>query len=268
MRITSLELKIIEKLNYKTVLPLGDKPCNIELPFIKGEISGLPDDLDAIIVTSDLQGLVVDNGKEELLGEVLPEFLKLFLEVEFPDLKPEKIGIFLCGDFFATLTKRGGLGDVRNVWNKFNLNFKWVAGISGNHDSFGTTIEFEKLKSSEGIYYITKETIKIGNLKISGISGIIGKPEKPNRIMEEEYLKLLEKLLSKEPDVLLLHQTPDFPALNLRGNSKIRDILEKCESTLVFCGHNHWQHPLVDLKNKTQILNADSRVIILINKKV
>ena len=263
MRIQYLNEQPIEKINYKTLEP-GGKVANAELPVLVGEITDLPENLDGIVVTSDLQGIVAKGNEEFLLGEVVAEIIPILIEIEL-GIKPRKVGVALGGDLFASLTKRGGLGDVRTVWNKFKSSFKWVVGISGNHDAFGDTISFEEFRKAEEIYYLDKEFKEIDGIDIAGISGIIGKPDRVNRRSEEEYLAILKKLLSKNPNIILLHQTPNNYIEKIDGDEKITNIIEKSNQTLVFCGHNHWDRPLLEFSNKTQVLNVDSRVVILKN---
>lgn len=263
MKIQNLNEQPIEKLNYKTVEP-GGKVINSELPILAGEITDLPENLDGILVASDLQGIVVRGNNEILLGEILAEILPIIIEIEL-GIKAEKTGVVLCGDLFASLDKRGGLGDVRKVWDTFRNSFKWVAGIAGNHDSFGNKVRFEEFKKTEGIYYFDKEFKEIEGVKIAGISGIIGKPGRVNRRSEEDYLEILKNLLKKNPDILLLHQTPNNYVEGLGGDENITKIIENSNQTLVFCGHYHWNRPILEFSNKTQVLNVDSRVVILKN---
>ena len=240
----------------------------VSLEIWKGvaDLKGL--DLDALIFTSDLQGTVIEGSDEFLLGEKLPNFLKLLIEVEFPHLKAHKIGVCLSGDLYATLEKRGGLGDVKNVWRAFNNAFKWVVGVAGNHDDFGNKSIFEAFKREEGIYYLNHDIQKVDSLEVGGISGIIGNNNKVNRLAESDFLKYLKQILLKQPKLLLLHQGPDFSKKALMGDSKIREIIEQSPVNLIVCGHCHWHISLVTFDNGTQILNVDSRVVILTNSKV
>ena len=171
MKIQNFKEQPIEKINYKTLEP-GGKVINAELPILVGEITDLPGNLDGIVVTSDLQGIVLREDNEFLLGEVIAEILPVLIEIEL-GIRPEKTGVALGGDFFASLDKRGGLGDVRKIWNIFKNGFKWVVGIAGNHDAFGDAMSFEEFKKEEGIYYIDKEFREIEGISIAGISGII-----------------------------------------------------------------------------------------------
>ncbi|MBL7825245.1 MAG: metallophosphoesterase, partial [Saprospiraceae bacterium] len=100
--------------------------------------------------------------------------------------------------------------------------------------------------------------------QIAGISGIIGRPEQPNRMTQDDFLAALKQLLLRHPEFILLHEGPDYPPKNLDGNSEIRSVIEKSPANLIFCGHRHWPTPLINLKNGTQIVNVDKRVVILL----
>jgi 3',5'-cyclic-AMP phosphodiesterase len=273
MRIIDLEVDPIENYPY-WIVQSGEFDINgnqilkeINLPILIGKVSGLEKDIDAIIATSDLQGMIKNEGGEHLLGEKLPEFLSVLIEMELPELDKKRMGVVLCGDLYTTLKKRGERGDVKEVWRKFNNNFKWVAGVAGNHDDFGSDVEFEKFKQEDSIFFLDRQIKEIDKIKIGGISGIIGRSDKPQRIEEKEYLSILKKLLNKEPTMILLHQGPSVVEANLEGSVEIRNMIECSPSNLIFCGHSHWESPLVVLKNGSQIINLDGRVLILINKK-
>ncbi len=247
----------------------GLKPVfQAQLPIYIAYVDEIPSGLDALIVASDLQGNIRTKDEIILLGEVLPAFLAEFIEKEIKTISPEFTGVMLCGDMYATLMKRGGLGDVRNVWFAFREHFKWVAGVAGNHDDYGGfqgKIEF-KLKEKD-IYFLEKESVEIDELKIGGVSGIIGNKKKLFRVPEEEYLDHILNRLIKKPDVLLIHPSPSYQEENLIGSPEIRETLESSYiPTLVCSGHCHWKKHLVELKNGTQVLNADAKVFILIKK--
>lgn len=266
MRIQNLTEQFIESIQYKTVSS-GGKIVNAELPIILGEITGLPSNIHAIVVTSDLQGIVIKDNKEILLGEEVAEILPLFFEIEL-GIDPQNTIVALCGDLYASLERRGGIGDVRNIWNRFNTNFKWVTGIAGNHDCFGDTSAFEEFIKTDGIIFLEKEFKQIENMKIAGLSGIIGKPNRINRLDNDNYLCILKKLLLKNPDILVLHQAPYDPINNFGGDVNITKIIETSNPSIIFCGHYHWAKPLVEFKNTTQILNVDSRIVILKNNEI
>lgn len=267
----SLPQTSFESFPYLTVPPGGrDEHGNKRLmtkrlPIHLGEIHGLSTDLDCLIIASDLQGNVEEDGQYRLLGEALPEFLKLLFEVELPDINREKTGVLLCGDLFALPEKRGGHGDAKPVWRAFNEHFAWVAGVAGNHDDLGTKAEIEAFQREEGIFYLDHHVKKVGDLKIGGLSGVIGQSVRPNRLAESTYLSHLKKLLLKQPDILLVHQGPLHPQSprEREGSDAIRVLLESSPPNTICCGHDHWAQPHVLYANGSQVLNADARCFVL-----
>lgn len=219
-----------------------------------------------------------DQTVDRLLGELLPEHAKLLLEVYWPQLDPRRTGVLLCGDLYARRGKRGASGNPLPVWLAFREAFGWVAGVDGNHD-LTDEASAHRLHRAEGIHYLDAPGMVSAGpvpdgpapraagqqrpLRIAGLGGIIGRPDKPNRLPEKQYLQSLAKLLKQQPDCLLLHQSPGIPELGCMGEPLIRQALEAGPETVAFCGHTHWEQPLVQLDNGTQILNADGRLFIL-----
>ncbi len=88
-----------------------------------GRLSSLPNQLDAIIATADLEGREqfesATTEPPRLLGEVLPEQLASGV---LPSLgiRPERTVVVLDGDFYTVpaLDARGGSGDLRNICNE------------------------------------------------------------------------------------------------------------------------------------------------------
>ena len=272
MKITVDEIEPIEKYSYLEVgtgQSNNGKPIIIhkQLPIYLGEFESEKTNIDFLIICSDLQGAIEKEGEYKLIGEELPEFLKLLIEIEIGEFENPKIGVLLCGDLYTSLEKRGSSGDVRIVWKEFKKQFDWVIGVAGNHDRFGNEIEKEEFKAIENIHLLHKEIKEIDNLKIGGISGIIGRGDKTNRVDEKEYLGNLKKLLNKELDFVLLHETPNYPKLEFIGNEKIREVIEKEGKSNICCGHCHWEKTLLELENKSRIMNVVSKVVILKKKK-
>lgn len=238
------------------------------LPIFTGEFEKKGSEIDFLIICSDLQGMVDKKERYQLLGEELPAFLKMLLELELNADDNSQVGVLLCGDFFTSLEKRGSSGDVRKVWEKFEDQFKWVIGVAGNHDRFGTAEEKEIFKSKDNISLLHLETKTIDSLKIGGISGIIGRADKINRVEESQYLLQLKKLLKQNLDFILLHETPDYPPFGFIGNEKIRQTIEAGEPATICCGHCYWEKTQVKFENNSQIINVDSKVVILKNKNI
>lgn len=292
MKILKLNDQPIEQYDYLNAIP-GGEVAEAQLPIYHGTVSGLPEGIDALIVASDLQGIVpvprmethtmtadaaAESDMDVLLGVMLPAHVRLLLEVEWPEVDPDRVGVLLCGDLYARRGKRGASGNPVPVWLAFRQAFGWVAGVDGNHD-LTDEAGAHRLHSSKGIHYMdVPAVIDAGPpadgpaphaaaqsqlLRIAGLGGIIGRPDKPNRLPEKHYLQSVNKLLKQQPDCLLLHQSPGIPELGLRGEPLIRQALEAGPETVVFCGHTHWDTSLVQLNNGTQVVNADSKLFIL-----
>lgn len=275
------------------------------LPILHGTVTGLPASLDALIVASDLQGIISRSSAGELhtnstsvttsagmdiqqsvgevaventvhnelstntfqadllLGEVLPEHVRLLLAVEFPDIRPERVGVLLCGDLYAQRGRRGASGNPLPVWLAFQQTFGWVIGVDGNHDLVSTEVA-RRFQSEEGIHHIASPSIVTADqIQIAGVGGIIGRQDKPNRMDPASYLRSVRLLLQRQPDALLLHQSPGLAEQGLQGEALILHELAAGPKTVVFCGHTHWDTPMVELDNGTKVVNVDSRLLIL-----
>jgi 3',5'-cyclic-AMP phosphodiesterase len=235
------------------------------LPILAGRVDALPEGLEALLVTSDLQG-VVRSGKDNtthLLGEELVDvYVKLAAQGVVPS--PERTGVLLAGDLYAAPNgdKRGASGDVRSVWAAFARSFRWVAGVEGNHDRFGTDVEKSALLSQPNLHLIDYGTIALESLRIGGVSGIMGDPAKPGRRDTKQFLAALEVTLEAQPDLLLLHQGPTGAMAQL-GDPQVTALMRRYASMLTVCGHVHWEQPLADLNPSMQVLNVDCRAIVL-----
>ncbi len=231
-----------------------------QFPIFEGRVDALPEELDALVVASDLQGQI--DGA--LMGLSVPAWLELFLGLYLETCLAARVGVILGGDLFSLPTKRGGLGDVREVWSAFQRRFRWVAGVLGNHDQIGSRrTEMQAFQHKRGIFLFDGHSSKVDGLHLAGISGVIGRPEKPNCREATDYLACLTRLLSQRPDILILHEPPDFPSECFPGRVAVREALECGAATLVCCGHRHWPEPLRELTNGTQVLNCEGRIVIL-----
>lgn len=73
----------------------------------------------------------------------------------------------------------------------------------------------------------------------------------------------LSKLLKDDLDFVLIHETPCFPEYQLIGNSEIRKAIENGPESAICCGHCYWEHTLVKFQNQSQVINVDSKVLLL-----
>lgn len=266
MRILEIQEEPIDHIPYDMVAPRAwhpGEPRNIvpaRFPVLQGFVDELPEDIDALLVASDLQGHIHDD----LMGLAMPAMFEELLEVYAEDCAPSRVGVILGGDLFSLPNKRGGLGEVREVWRAFVSRFRWVAGVLGNHDQIGShNRDVPRFQHEQGVSLLDGSMARLDGLQIAGVSGVIGSSGKLNRRSASGYCSILERLLRKVPDLLILHETPDFPADDFPGKSVIRDELERGGRTLVCCGHRHWPEPLRELQNGTQVLNCEGRAVLL-----
>lgn len=268
MRIVSINNELLTEIPF---LNAGRGPGAFyvdRLPVHEALVDRLPGGLSAILATGDLQGREQfeksANGPPRLMGEVLP--LQLADDV-LPQLSlpSGSVGVLLAGDFYTVpgLDKRGGSGDVTAVWSAFGEQFDWVAGVAGNHDTFGDDPIAAPRFRSGNMHYLDHCSVSIHGLHIAGLGGIIGNPKRMRRRSEDEYLEALEDLLEHTTDILLLHDGPDVPSHSYRGSTMVRQVLELLQPRLVVRGHAHWPKPLAELDGGVQVLNVDARVVIM-----
>lgn len=267
MRILSLEPTPLHEWSYLAAAPRGGSEVR-QFPLLRATVDTLPSELEAIIALSDLQGMAtsaLSEGASQLLGEVLAEELAVMGELgELPH--PNHVGILLAGDLFSesTASVRGASGDVRSVWLAFAERFRWVAGVAGNHDTFGTARERERLCQRPGLHLLEGEVREVDEgLRVGGVGGIIGRTDKPGRREEADFLGVLGGVLQAGPEVLVLHQGPDEPVREYRGSAGVRVTLDEERAPLVVFGHAHWDEPLGVLPRGGQVLNVDGRAVLL-----
>ena len=263
MRILDIDAEPFHVLEYQDAAPRGGTQLR-RLPLLRGRAEGLPAELDALLVCSDLQGRAcVGDGQLLLLGEVLAGEYAALAELEL--VPPAAFtGVVLAGDLFAApgADRMGATGDVREVWRAFAGGFRWVAGVAGNHDLFGDPQELNRFRREPGVHLLDGDTAELDGLRIAGVGGICGNPGKPNRRDPEAFIAAVRERLAGRPHLLVLHEGPDGGEPDLRGNPALRAALAGSRA-LVICGHVHWDRPLVNLAAGPQLLNVDARVVLL-----
>ncbi|QDU58914.1 metallophosphoesterase family protein [Aeoliella mucimassa] len=267
MRITGIEPVLLLEIPFLNAGRGAGGYYRDRLPVHLGYVDTLPQGTSALIVTADLQGRETFDTSAgsplRLLGEVLPRWLveQVLCALTLP---AGEIGVLLAGDFYTVpaLDKRGGSGDVTSVWQAFADEFDWVVGVSGNHDLFGDAADRPRLAS--GMHFLDGDIVQLGDRRIAGLSGITGNPRRPWRRDEQAYLDALELLLCDAPEILLLHDGPGIAEHGLAGSHRIRHTLEQADPLLIVRGHAHWDVPLAELTNTTQVLNVDARVVVLL----
>jgi Icc-related predicted phosphoesterase len=231
------------------------------LPIARARATGLPAGVDAIVATSDLQGVVPDPHTRAsiLLGVAVAEALE---ELAFDDVLPSlaRTGALLAGDLYSVpgADKRGGYGDVADVWRAFAERFAWVAGVAGNHDDVG------RVEPAAHVHLLDGARVDLDGLRIGGVGLIAGNPGKRGRRAEDDQLARIEEVVAGGVDVLLVHEGPagDADAGGQPGHATIRELVEAYEVPLTVCGHAHWE-PALARHPRGQILNVDARVVVL-----
>jgi Icc protein len=214
-------------------------------------IDPLPEELEGLIVTADLQGLSFDG---DLLGTLAAQEIHFLCESRLL-ADANKMGVMLCGDFYASPDfQRGVGGPINEVWHAFEERFRWVAGVAGNHDTF--------TQNPSGLLHGT--VFERDRLRIGGIGGVIGAAKRENQIPAREFEQSLKQILQERPQLLLMHSSPQVAETGCIGDPLVRRILEEQKAPLTFCGHCHWATPLHQLNAHTQICNVDGRVLILL----
>lgn len=224
------------------------------LPWLRGTVARLPTELDALLVTSDLQGRGVGIPPQPLLGEVVAaEYIQHCAAWGLP--QPGRVGVLLAGDYYAApaADKRGATGDVFPVWQAFADAFAGVVGVLGNHDMLSA--------APLGSTLLEAEAVTRWGLCIGGVSGIVGNPRRHARFEWPDYAERVALALADTPDILLLH-TPPQVSEGQRGEEALLPPLTR-PGLLTVCGHVHWEEPLADLPSGAQVLNVDSRVVLL-----
>jgi Icc-related predicted phosphoesterase len=242
-----------------------------------GEVAGLPTDLDGIVLTADLQGRELlpptrrnstspaRNFREgrRLLGQVAAEALAGLSESSrLP--AGDRLGVVLAGDFWAEpgCIRRGRSGDVRPVWEAFQHSRRWVVGVRGNHDVFREQPTAEAV----GLFLLDGSSVTLDGIRFGGIGGVIGNPAKPRMRSEERFSALVCTVAQAGIDVLILHQGPSGDDESSRGNRAIRESLADVRDVLVVFGHCFWKRPFQDIGSGRQLINVDSRVIVLVRE--
>lgn len=226
------------------------------IPYYKVRIDRMPEGITSFAVTSDLQGRECDN-KNRLLGESVADSLASLVDKSVID----NIDVMLLGgDFYdyPDLRKLGGTGDVTSVLNAFANNFSYVISVLGNHDIVCDA------ELSKNVSILDGSVASYNGLNIGGVSGIIGNLERNQRKTESQYENCLDKILNKRPDIFLLHEGPDDPVNQQRGNSMIRNKIVSNKNGLILFGHSYWEHPYINIGNN-HLLNTNRRIYIFVS---
>jgi Icc-related predicted phosphoesterase len=263
IRITAIDETPLARLRYLNAARGGGREVST-LSIERARAVGLPEQLRALVLTSDLQGIVpsAGDGRTMLLGVAVAELLEQLAGDALP--AAQHTGVILAGDLYsvAEANKRGGFGDVGEVWDAFADRFAWVAGVAGNHDDFGGDDGIAEMRERGNVFVLDGGVEAIDDRLIGGVGYVIGNPAKPGRRDEDEHLAMIEAVAREQIDILVLHEGPCGDDDQL-GNATIRQVVERNAVPLTVCGHRHWSRPLAE-HARGQIVNVDGRVIVIV----
>lgn len=237
----------------------------LRLELLSMAVDGLPPNLDALLVASDLQGVApsMRAGESVLLGVALAEQLPVWSERGILPALPG-VGVLLAEDLYSApqADRRGATGDVRAVWEEMDASgCAFVAGVAGNHDILGHPGALARFSRRYGV--LDGEVRDFCGLRIGGVGGVAGEKQKHGRRPRELMESLLRGVLAEQPDILVLHEGPAGPIHKQPGSTYISDLLiETGYRGLVICGHSHWRDPVARLGEAT-VLNVDGRAVLL-----
>ncbi|MDI2125869.1 metallophosphoesterase family protein [Yinghuangia seranimata] len=227
-------------------------------------VDTLPDGVDAVVLTGDLQGIAPSpyGGDDVLLGIALADHMTVWSGAGvLPPL--DRTGVVLAGDLYSAprANRRGASGEVLDVWLAFAAaGCAWIVGVAGNHDLL-TAEEVAGLGGSAAL--LDGDCVEHGGIRFGGVSGVIGDPRRTDRRAEDEFLALLAEVGKAHPEVLVLHEGPPGVRREQYGNPVIGGRLaDDTSPALTVCGHVHWDRPLARLGGG-HVVNVDGRVVVL-----
>lgn len=273
MRVIQVQEDPVDVLTYYRVREGSKGKETLDVPFYAVHTDSLPHGISALIATSDLQGVEAlsrPKGRikpgHRLVGHAVAEKCSKILDSL--GLDSGRAGVFLAGDLHSdvTLSKRGGYGDVRDIWMAFRERFRWCVGVAGNHDTFGGVADLEAFKRVTGIHLLDGNLITVNGLRIGGVSGVIGtSTSKPWRQPPDAYKRLVDQALRASPRLFLLHEGPSIREKGLDGRDETRGYIEAWPPCIVICGHRNWPGNRMEmLSNGGQVLNVEGKVVLFI----
>jgi 3',5'-cyclic-AMP phosphodiesterase len=269
VRLTSAKLEPITSLTYHHARRGGGSQA-ARLPVHRLRVDELPADCDAVILTSDLQGIAPSpyGGPPVLLGIAVADYLAVWAADGLLPA-PDRCQVLLGGDLYSAphANQRGADGPVGDVWLAFAAGGSpSVLGVTGNHDELTAA---DIASCGPGAAVLDGDWRDVGGVRIAGVSGIIGDPGRLGRRPEAVQLAALRAALAGDPDLLILHEGPPGVRPEQRGSLAVEQRLRERPPPLTVCGHMNWPMPVSVLTGATvagatpYIVNVDSRMIVL-----
>ncbi len=286
MRILALDPTPLTEVQHQSAKSGGGTEL-LPLPITMGRAEGLPDDVDAVIFASDLQGVAPSrrrDGGTALLGIALCEALEeLAVQGAVPPLS--RSGVVLAGDLYSApgADQRGANGDVTDVWQTFAERCAWIAGVQGNHDLYNA--DMARLLDGRRAFLLDGSVVTVGGTPgdpLQGGSGLVGDPVgdpvgiavggvgligglwlRPGRRAQAEQVRRIAAVTKQRPGLFVVHEGPPGLDRHQRGQQFVADAVDAGFDGLLVCGHTHWREPLAELA-RHQVLNVDSRCVVVV----
>jgi Icc protein len=269
MRIIDIQRRPFHRIRYRRVGGGGGRVVRGELGVSLATVEGLPSGLGGLLACSDLQGVGPTPGRSgrppALLGQILAKELRRICRPRGLPAR-EELGVLLAGDLYVRpeLDRRGGLGDVTEVWLEFARRARWVTGVVGNHDYLAPVVgSAGDLADEPGVSVLDATVVERDGLRIAGVGGVVGSPSRPNRRSLEGFLQAVEEVLRLDPDLLILHQGPPPASGGTRGIPELRGMLSGRPGLVVLFGHDPWKIALEELPGGTQLCNLHARALVM-----
>jgi len=243
------------------------------LPITSAAVSGLPDPLDALILTAGLHGIrgIPESVPACPVGIAAAIWLDSMSSAG--TLPPgNRTGVVLAGGFWPTSGEAHGddAGGTISVWRAFRKCSKWVVGVAGDGDlldPLGTGPQSHT--AGKGLFLLDGDSIDVDALTIGGFGAGTSRTD---RSLESDdcieasrlhHIQALETLSSAGLDILVLPWAPPTDSAGRSRSPELRRCLEDLPPTVVVSGLPLWDSPLTTLQNGTQVLNVTNRVVAL-----
>jgi Icc protein len=196
-------------------------------------VEGLPPTLDALFVTSDLQGWARRPDGPRLLGFAVAD--ELLDHCRASGLDPRRIGVLLAGDLYrargSAAREVASATCARSGARSRRRSGSWPGSPATTTRSARAPATCCAFAQEEGIHLLDSGTegllpgAECLGLRLAGVSGIVGNPIRPWRKTREEMTAALARVAQLGADVLLLHQNPSLPDVRRSDHLWLTELL-------------------------------------------
>ena len=201
---------------------------------------------EPVIVTSDLH------------KDALQVFEHLALNLSTHDWH-----VVTCGDMAGT-AQWGEDATPLQVLEFIQENYRSLHFVLGNHDT--TTAEITGLRNLDGqICCLDGQPRELAGRRICGISGIMGKRNRPGRLAPDLFVEAISGALNdrSRQSVLFTHETPRLNSFHPRiGQDALAEVVQQRAPLAHFFGHCHLD-PIAVEHHDSLFVSVDGRVLLL-----